>query len=133
MAGAPRDAVPRQRDVDGLLDQDAGVALGLQLGLARGERLVDRLAGAADALARLGAGRGRQGADLTVGQRDRRTVSGVREADLLECVEIARRLDRGDGVGLHARQLVGVQWGDLDGVVVRQERAPYPGLERTRV
>ena len=37
---APRGrAVLGQRDVDGLLDQDPRVALGLQLGLAGGERL----------------------------------------------------------------------------------------------
>lgn len=71
MPGAAGGAGGGQRDVDGLLDEDSLVAFGLQLCLPLGEGVGDRPAGAADALARLGAGRRGQGADLAVGQGDR--------------------------------------------------------------
>ena len=46
-AGRRAGAVPGQRDVDGLLDEDPLVALGLELGLAGVERLGDGAAGGA--------------------------------------------------------------------------------------
>jgi len=52
--GAARQPRGRQRDVDGLLDQHAGVALVLELDLAALESLADLGAGQPDALARLG-------------------------------------------------------------------------------
>ena len=68
--GAGGLPVPRQRHVDGLVDQHPLVAVGLQLGLAVGQRRPDRGAGRADALARLGPRGRRQRADLGVGQGD---------------------------------------------------------------
>ena len=62
-------------DVDRLLDQHPGVALGLELGLARGEGLGDPAAGLADPLARLGLGGRRQRADLAVGEGERAAVA----------------------------------------------------------
>ena len=94
--GAGGDPVPRQRDVDRLLDQDPLVALGLELGLPGGQRLGDRTAGGADPLARLGLGGRRQRADLPVGQRQRRPVAGVLEPDRLERVEVGGGGDRGE-------------------------------------
>ena len=55
-------------DVDALVDEDALVALGLELGLAGRERLADAATGLADALAGLGLGARRQGTDLAVGR-----------------------------------------------------------------
>ena len=77
--GAGGDPVPRQRDVDGLLDQDPLVALLLELGPAGrpAPRLTARRA-AADPLAGLGLRGRRQGADLAVGQGQR--ASGRRRA-----------------------------------------------------
>ena len=91
MAGAGGPPVPGQGDVDGLLDQDPLVALLLELGLAGLERLVTAPPGLADPLAGVGLGGRRQGADLAVGQRERRAVAGVLEPDLLEGVEVGAR------------------------------------------
>ena len=74
------DPVGRQGDVDGLLDQHPLLVLGLEHRLAAAERLVDRAARLADPLAGLLAGLRRQGADLPVGQRQRRPVAGVLDA-----------------------------------------------------
>ena len=63
--------------------------LGLQLGGTPAERLVDGPAGLADPLAGVLARLRRQGADLAVGQRQRRAVAGVGEPDLLQLVEVA--------------------------------------------
>ena len=60
-----------QGDVDGLLDQHPLLVLGLEDGLPGGERLVDRAAGLADALAGVLAGLRRQRADLAVGEGER--------------------------------------------------------------
>ena len=79
------------RDVDGLLDEDALVALGLELGLPRGERLRHLAAGLADPLAGLGLGARRQRADLAVGQRQRALLALVRQPGGLQLVEVARR------------------------------------------
>ena len=102
--GLERDRVPAaaavavggQRDVDGLLDQHPLLVLGLELHLPRGEGLVDRTPGLADALAGVLAGLRRQGADLAVGQGQRRAVAGVLEADRLERLEVGGGGDRGD-------------------------------------
>ena len=85
-----------QRDVDRLLDQDARVALLLELDLTTLERLAHRAAGLPDPLARLGLGLGRQRADLAVGQGQRAAVARVREPDLLERVEVGRGSDSGE-------------------------------------
>ena len=111
-------AVVRQRDVDGLLDQHPVVALGLELGLpvprAPGPTRAARLA---DALAGLGLGLRGQRADLAVGQGERAAVTGVREADCLERVEVGGGCDRGQGRGGRACHRLRRQVGDLDRVV----------------
>ena len=126
------DAVPGQRDVDGLLDEDPLVALLLELGLPGGQRLGDGAAGQADALAGLGLGGRRQGADLPVGQRQRRPVAGVLEAGGLERVEVGGLRDRGQRVVAGVLDLVGVQGGHLHGVVglVRVRTSGAPSLDR---
>ena len=58
----------RDGDVDALLDEDALVALGLELGLASRQGLPDAAPGLADALAGLGLGARRQRTDLAVGE-----------------------------------------------------------------
>ena len=108
----------RQRDVDGLLDQHPLLVLGLEHGLPGGERLVDGAAGLADALAGLLARLRRQGADLAVGEGQRRAVAGVVEAHLLEGVEVGGVRDRGERRVAHRLDLVGLERGHLDGVVV---------------
>ena len=80
MAGAGRAAVPGQRDVDRLLDEDPLVAFVLQDGLAGGQRLRDGSPRSADPLAGVCLRGRRQGADLAVGQRERRPVAGMRRA-----------------------------------------------------
>ena len=82
--GAAGDAVGRERDVDGLLDQHPLLVLDLEHRLPLGERLVDRAARLADALAGLLARLRRQRADLAVGQGQRRAVPGVLDPHLLE-------------------------------------------------
>ena len=68
------------------------VALGLELGLPRGERRGrPRPRAGAEQLAGRGLVGGREAADLAVGERERAAVAGVLEADLLERVEVARR------------------------------------------
>ena len=102
----------------GLLDEDALVALGLELLLAGLERLCHLAARLADPLAGLGLGAGRQGADLAVGQRQRALLPLVGQSRGLELVEGARRGDR--GLGVSHRPLDGgrVERGNLDGVVL---------------
>ena len=107
----------RQRHVDPLLDQDAGQLGRLDLGLARLQRLVDRAAGLADAGAGLLAGLRRQGADLPVGQGDRRPVAGVGQPGLLELGHRGRRRKRRQRLGHHGLDVLGVQRRDLNGVV----------------
>ncbi|GAA4963223.1 hypothetical protein GCM10023238_33260 [Streptomyces heliomycini] len=117
VAGAGRDAVVGQRDVHGLLDQDARVALGLELGLAGGEALAHGTARLADALAGVGLGVRRQGADLTVGQRQRGGAAGVGDLGLLERVEGVRGGEGGERLVPHALDLFRFQRLDLDRVV----------------
>jgi len=90
MAASPRHPVRRHRDIDGLLDEDAGVALGLQLSQALVERVAHSRACTADTLARLGLGCGRKSADLAVGQRERRSITGVRKSHGLQLVKVPR-------------------------------------------
>jgi hypothetical protein len=116
--GASGAAVGGQCDVDGLLDQHPLLVLGLEDDRARGERLVDGAPGLSDALAGLLARLRRQGADLSVGQGERRAVAGVLEANLLELVEVGGRPDRRDGGVAHRLDLGGAQRRDLDRVVV---------------
>ncbi len=116
MPGAEGPTVGGQRDVDRLLAQHPGVAVGLELGGAGGERLVHPAAGLADALARLGLLGGLQAADRAVGQGERAAVAGVGEPCRLELVQVAgrgergeRRLDGGiDAVGVQGARAVGV-------------------------
>ncbi len=126
----------RQGDVDGLLDEHPLLGLGLEVGLAGGERLVDLPPGLADPLAGLLAGLGRQRTDLAVGERQRRPVTRVVDAHLLERRQVAGRRDRGKGLLAHLLDLVGAQRRDLDGVVRRvgaghapqsRNRPPRPG------
>ena len=125
--GALRGAVPRQRDVDGLLDQHPRLVLGLELGLP-GRRAPASTAprACADAHAGVLAGLRRQRADLPVRQRQRRAVAGVLGADPLERVEVGGGGDRGEGGLAHRLDLVRLQRGDLDGVVlgVRARHVP---------
>ena len=112
------DAIGRQRDVDGLLDQHPLLVLDLEHGLALGERLVDRAAGLADALAGLLARLRRQGTDLAVGQGERRPIARVVDPHLLERVEVGGRGDRRERGVAGGLDLLGLQRGDLHGVVV---------------
>ena len=108
----------RQGDVDGLLDQHPLLVLRLEHGLAGGDGLVDGSAGLADALAGLLARLRRQGADLAVGEGEGRTVAGVVEPDLLEGVEVGGGRDRGQRRLTHRLDLVGLERGHFDRVVV---------------
>jgi hypothetical protein len=117
VAGASRRAVPRQGDVDGLLDQHTLVALLLEDGLTGAERLGDLSAGPSHALAGLGPGVGRQRADLSVGQRQRRLVAGVRQAGPLQLVEVLGGGDGGERLVAHPGHLVRVERTDLNRVI----------------
>ena len=116
--GAGGHPVGRQRDVDGLLDQHPLLVLGLEHRLPLAERLVDRAAGLADPLAGLLAGLRRQRADLAVGQRQRGAVAGVVDPHLLELGEVGGGRDRSQGGVAGGLDLLGLQRGDLHGVVV---------------
>ena len=96
-----------------------------------GERLADRAAGLADALAGLLARLRRQGADLAVGQRQRRPVAGVVEAGLLE----RRRGRAAAAIAASASSRIAVdllrlERGDLDRVVLGV-RARHGSLSRS--
>ena len=117
VAPAERAAAGGQRDVDGLLGEDALVALGLELGLAGGERLRDPAAGLADALAGLGLGARRQRADLAVGQGEGALVALVGAAGGLELVERGRGGGGGERLGDGVVDGLRVERRDLDGVV----------------
>ena len=71
VAGAARPTIDRKRDIDGLLDENALVALRCEHHLPRLDRGSDGRAGLADPLAGIGLGGRRQGADLAVRQRQR--------------------------------------------------------------
>ena len=118
-----------QGDVDGLLDQHPLLVLGLEHRLPRGERLVDRAARLADPLAGLLARLRRQRTDLAVGQRQRRPVTRVLEPHLLELGEVGGAGDRGQGRVAHRLDLLRLERGDLDGVVigVRSRHVCLPG------
>ena len=89
------------------------------LALPRGQGLRDPAAGLADPLAGVLARLGRQGPDLPVGQGDRRPVAGVGQPGRLELGQRGRRRERGQRLGDGRLDVVGVQRGDLDGVVAR--------------
>lgn len=117
VAGPGRDAVVGQRDIHRLLDQHAGVPLGLQLRLAGGEGLAHGAAGLAHALARLGLGLRRQSADLPVGERQGRGTTGVRGLRLGERVEVTGGGEGGERLVPHALDLFRFQCLDLYWVV----------------
>ena len=118
MPAAATATVGGQRDVDGLLDQHPLLVLGLEHGLTGGDGLVDRTTGLTDALTGLLAGLRGQRADLAVGQRQRRAVAGVVDAHLLEGVQVGRGGDRLEG-GVPGRlDLLRLERGHLDGVVI---------------
>jgi hypothetical protein len=117
VAGTARQALgERDRDVHGLLAQDARVALGLELGLAGRECLLHAAAGGADALAGVLAGGRRQGADLAVGERERAAVARVVEAGALELVEVRGGGDGVQRLGDVLLELVLAQRRHLDGI-----------------
>ena len=91
--GAGGAAVVGQRDVDNLLDQDARVALLLELDLAALERLADPAAGLADALARLCALACGGSAPISRLASASAAVAGVGEPASLKRVEVGRRGD----------------------------------------
>ena len=105
---APRvDPVPRQRDVDRLLGEDPGVALGLEHRLALLESVLDRGLGLVDPAASVGLGLRGQRADLPAGQRHRRLVAQVRRAQGRELIKVGC-LTKG-GFGLFHRRLQGLR------------------------
>ena len=118
MAGAGQGPVGGQRHVDPLGDQDLLVALALELLLALLDRAGDAGDGGADPAAGVGPGLRRQRADLGPRQGQRRLVARVREARLLELVEILRRVDGGERLGDRALNLIRCQRGHLNRVVV---------------
>ena len=80
-----------------LLDQDTGIALDLEFGLTSLERRLDLGPHPADPLAGRRLRRGRQGADLAIGQRERRTIAGMGEPGGLQLVQVGclgNRLER---------------------------------------
>ena len=116
---APRgQAVGRQSDVDGLLDQHPLLVLDLEHRLALGQRLVDGGPCLADALAGLLASLRRERTDLPVGQGQWRTVAGVSDPHPFERVEVG---GLGDGRKCRVTRgldRLGLQVGDLHGVEV---------------
>ena len=92
---APRGrAVPGQRDVDPLLGQHAGVALGLELGQPGVVGLLTACAGRVHPLAGVAPGGGRQRAELAAGQQHRRAVAEVGRADGGQRLEVRRLRER---------------------------------------
>jgi hypothetical protein len=116
--GAGRGPVGRQGDVDPLGDQDLLVALALELRLALLDRGGDAADGGADPAARVGPGLRRQRADLGPGQGQRRLVARVREARLLELVQVLGRVDGGQRLDDRVLDLIRCQRGHLNRVVV---------------
>ena len=112
------DIEPANVKFKGRLQPGKMFLVDFQHGLPGGERLVDRASGLADALAGVLAGLGRQRADLAVGEGERRPVAGVVDADLLEGVEVGGGGDRGQGRLAHLVDLLGLERGHFDGVVV---------------
>ena len=88
MPGADRTAGGRQRHVDAFGPQHALVAFGLEFGLSGLEELANPSAGLADPLAGLGTVGSREGADGSVGQRDRASVAAVGQPGVLQGVEV---------------------------------------------
>ncbi len=115
---ADRLDVPRQRDVDLLPGQHVLLLGGLDLGGAGCERVVDRPAGLADALAGLLAGLRRQRTDLPIRQGQGRPITGMGEPDLLQILDRLGGSNRRQRLVTTPLHLVGTQRRDLDGVVV---------------
>jgi hypothetical protein len=86
------------RDVNGLLDQDAGVVLGFELSGAVRERLVNTSARRTHQLSGGGLLVLGQASDPTVGQAERRLLTGVGQADCLQFIERGRAGNGGDGL-----------------------------------
>ncbi len=133
-----RVPVDRQRDVDRLLDEHPGVALGLQHLVPGRERLPHRAPGLPHARAGLGPRRRRQRADLAVGQGQGAAVAVVRQPRGLELLERRRRGERRERLGDGGLDRLRGERGDLDGVVggVRGGHGarvyePSPGPSRT--
>ena len=95
VAGSRGPPVGRNGDVDRLLHEDACLLLLLQHDQPIGDGSRDVTTCLTDALTGLLARLRWQGADLTVRQRQRRTIPGVREARLLQRRQV---VGRGDGV-----------------------------------
>ena len=99
MAAAERSAGRRHGDVDGFLDENAGVAFGVELGGAALERLVDGRRQRVQALTGLGPLGARQRSERPAGEAQRGTATAdVSGADLSQRVEIGRTVDRRYGL-----------------------------------
>ena len=119
VAGAGLASQGRHGDIDPLLDEDALVALDLELGLTGGEGLRHPTAGLTDPLAGLGLGARRQRPDLAVGEGEGTPLALVGRAHCLELLEGAGGSGGGQGLldrGVDVRR---IERRDLDGVVVR--------------
>ena len=116
--GAGRAAADGAGDVDRLLDEDAPVALVLELALPGGVGPAELGLGRADPLAGLGLGARRQGADLALGRGDGAAVDvGERAALRASRLAAAAKASRAARDGRVEGR--GVEGGDLDGVVLR--------------
>ena len=114
--GADGAAAGRQRDVDGLGDQDPGVALVLQCDWRAASAASTCSRASSDALAGVGLGGRRQRADLAVGQGERRAVARHVEPDRLELVQVRRRRRWPPARRSRPRDRLGLQHADLDRV-----------------
>ena len=86
-------------DVDGFLDENAGVAFGVELGGSALERFVDVGREGVQTLAGLGPLRPGQRTERPAGQAERGTpATDVSGADLSQRVEIGGAVDRGHGL-----------------------------------
>ena len=122
--------VPRQRDVDLLRGEHALILGRLDLGSTSRERIADRSARLADALAGLLASLRRQCADFPIRQCQGRPVASVGKPGLFQLLKRLRGGDRSQRLFTSTLNLVGAQWRDLDGVVVGVGRG-HAGLSRS--
>jgi hypothetical protein len=120
MPGALDAAVPRQRDVDRLVDQHSSVSFGLEFGLASRERRAHRGPGLAHPLAGCSARGGWELADLPIRQRERRTVARVCEPGGSELIQVGRLGNGGERVVDVALHLLRLQRNRLDRVVAHE-------------
>ena len=119
MARAGLATQGRHGDIDPLLDEDALVALHLELCLARRERLRDPGPGLTDALAGLGLRARGQRADLAVREGKGALLTLVGRAHRLQLLEGAGGRGGREGLLDGGVDLRGIERRDLDGVVVR--------------